>query len=84
MIVDRMVALFGKDPQFTLNIADKMKHKMLEDLNAVPPRKEEYMSEVGLALFFDRSGGKLTGKMSEVHTHAVTHATSHLTVLHYM
>ena len=65
MIVDRMVALFGEDPQFTLKIADKMKHKMLEDLNAVPPRKEEYMSEVGLALLFDRSGGKLTGKMSE-------------------
>ena len=65
MIVDRMVALFGEDPQFTLKIADKMKHKMLEDLNAVPPRKEEYMSGVGLALLFDRSGGKLTEKMSE-------------------
>ena len=47
MIVDRMVALFGENPAFTLEIAQKMKEKMLEDLNSVPPRKEEYMSEMG-------------------------------------
>ena len=37
---------------------------MLEDLHQ--NRKEEYMSSVGLALLFDRSGGKLTKKMCEV------------------
>jgi len=31
---------------------------MLEDLHQ--NRKEEYMSAVGLAFLFDRSGGKLT------------------------
>jgi 6-pyruvoyl-tetrahydropterin synthase len=65
MIVDRLTALFGENPNFTLEIAQTMKEKMLEDLNSVPPRKEEYMSETGLALLFDRSGGKLTDKMSE-------------------
>ena len=37
---------------------------MLDDLHQ--NRKEEYMSAVGLAILFDRSGGKLTDKMSTV------------------
>ena len=41
-----------------------MREVMLEDLNE--NRKEEYMSAVGLAILFDRSGGQLTPGMSEV------------------
>ena len=65
MVVDRLVTFFGEDQQFTLEIAKKMKAKMLEDLRADPPRKEEYMSAVGIATLFDRAGGKMTAKMSE-------------------
>ena len=64
MIVTRLEKLFGKDPQFTEERAKRMKEVMLEDLHA--NRKEEYMSAVGLAVLFDRSGGKLTEQMSEV------------------
>ena len=64
MIKERLVDLFGDDPQFTEELAGKMKQTMLEDLCA--GRKEEYMSKVGIALLFDRSGGKLTQQMSEV------------------
>ena len=64
MIRDRLVNVFGEDAQFTVEIGQKMKDLMLEDLRS--GRKEEYMSAVGLALLFDRAGGKLTEKMSEV------------------
>ncbi|XP_068759042.1 uncharacterized protein [Montipora capricornis] len=64
MIHERMVDLFGADPQFTMEMAHTMKEKMLEDLTG--NRKEEYMSAVGIALLFDRAGGKLTAKMAEV------------------
>ena len=64
MIVERLQNLFGEDPQFTIKIAKKMKEMMLEDLHA--NRKEEYMSAVGLAVLFDRSGGKMTEKMCDV------------------
>ena len=64
MIHKRMVDLFGADPQFTMEMAHTMKEKMLEDLTG--NRKEEYMSAVGIALLFDRAGGKLTAKMAEV------------------
>ncbi len=39
MICERLVNLFGEDPQFTLEMADKMKEQMLEDLTG--NRKEE-------------------------------------------
>ena len=65
MIVDRMVALFGENPNFTTQTAERMRVIMLEDLNSTPPRKEEYMSEMGLAVLFDRAGGQLTERMSE-------------------
>ena len=42
----------------------RMKEVMLEDLHN--NRKEEYMSAVGLAVLFDRSGGQITAKMSDV------------------
>lgn len=64
MIHERLVDLFGAEPQFTMEMAHTMKEKMLEDLTG--NRKEEYMSAVGIALLFDRAGGKLTDKMGEV------------------
>lgn len=64
MIHERLVDLFGEDPQFTMEMAHTMKEKMLEDLTG--NRKEEYMSAVGIVLLFDRAGGKLTAKMAEV------------------
>lgn len=64
MIKGRLINLFGEDPHFTDDIAQKMKEKMLEDLHE--GRKEEYMSKVGIALLFDRSGGKITAEMSDV------------------
>ena len=64
MIHERLVDLFGEDPQFTMEMAQTMKKTMLSDLTH--NRKEEYMSKVGIALLFERSGGKLTVKMAEV------------------
>ena len=63
MIADRLTNVFGADPQFNEKTADKMIDVMLEDLRS--NRKEEYMSKVGLAILFDRSGGSLTPAMSE-------------------
>ena len=63
MIRDRMVGLFGEDSQFTMEMAHAMKKTMIADLTG--NRKEEYMSAAGIALLFDRSGGKLTAKMVE-------------------
>ena len=64
MIITRLKELFGSNPQFNEQIAEKMKEVMLEDLCS--NRKEEYMSEAGLGVLFDRSGGKLTKKMRDV------------------
>ena len=47
-----------------MEMAEAMKEKMLEDLSG--NRKEEYMSEAGIALLFDRAGGKLTANMARV------------------
>ena len=63
MIKDRLVNLFGPNPEFTEDVAIKMKEKMLEDLRN--NRKEEYMSRVGISVLFDRSGGKMTASMSD-------------------
>lgn len=64
MIQHRLQHLFGVDPQFTVEMGQKMKEKILEDLRS--GRKEEYMSSAGLAILFDRSGGKLTAKMRDI------------------
>ena len=64
MVADRLKNLFGDDPQFTEERGQRMLEVMLEDLHK--NRKEEYMSAVGIAMLFDRSGGSLTEKMSEV------------------
>ncbi|XP_052780720.1 uncharacterized protein LOC128217558 isoform X1 [Mya arenaria] len=63
MIRLRLVNLFGEDESFTVDQAYKMKEHMLEDLRS--GRKEEYMSKVGLAVLFDRSGGKITAAMRD-------------------
>ncbi len=75
MLIDRLTKLFGKDPQFNKTICGAMKEKILEDLRT--GRKEEYQSSAGLALLFDRAGGKLTPKMSEVITAAKLDAPHH-------
>ena len=64
MIRDRLVNLFGEDPQFTLDMARKMKELLLADMSS--GRKEEYMSKVGVALLFDRAGGSMTEAMRDV------------------
>ena len=64
MIINELENAFGEDPQFTKEIAQKMKEQMLLDVRS--GRKEEYNSEAGIALLFDRCGGKLTKKMGEV------------------
>eukprot|EP00794_Sanderia_malayensis_P011795 gene11795-13015_t len=63
MIVTRLKNVFGENAQFTEEMAKKMLALMLEDLHK--NRKEEYMSEAGLALLFDRAGGKITAEMGE-------------------
>ena len=64
MIKDRLVNLFGENPQFNDKIAQKMKENILLDLRS--GRKEEYNSKFGLIMLFDRSGGSLTEEMSDV------------------
>lgn len=64
LVKDRLTDLFGEHEQFTDEIASKMKEIIIEDLTN--NRKEEYMSQVGIAILFDRAGGKLSGEMSEV------------------
>ena len=64
MIRDRLEHFFGIDLQFNVDIGLKMKEKMLEDLRS--GRKEEYNSEVGIAVLFDRAGGQCTKKMRDV------------------
>ena len=66
MVRDRLVNVFGANPQFTIEMAKNMKKQIMEDLQSVPPRKEEYQSPMGIAVLFDRAGGKLTEQMSKV------------------
>ena len=63
MIKERLVYLFGDNFQFTEEMASEMHKVMIDDLTN--NRKEEYMSSVGIAVLFDRAGGKLTPQMSE-------------------
>lgn len=63
MVKERLIHLFGQNKQFTDEMASKMKALMIEDLKQ--NRKEEYTSHVGLAILFDRAGGKLTSEMSD-------------------
>lgn len=75
MICDRLKHFYGPDPQFTEEIGLKMKEIMLQDLRS--GRKEEYNSEVGIAMLFDRSGGSLTEKMCNVIAEVDVHSAHH-------
>ena len=81
MIRDRLINLFGENPQFTLDMAKKMRAKIMEDLESVPPRKEEYMSLMGIAVLFDRAGGKLTEKMSDAISHVKVKEPHHKAII---
>ena len=61
MVKKRLVTLFGEHEIFTTEAAKKMKEVMQENLTN--NHKEEYMSYVGLAMLFDKAGGKMTDKM---------------------
>ena len=63
MIRDRLVNLFEENEQFALDMAKKMKYKVLEDL--CNNRKEENQSKVGIDILFDRAEGKLTPAMRQ-------------------
>ena len=79
MLQDRLTKLFGANPQFNADICGEMKKKMYEDLHA--GRKEEYQSAAGLAILFDRSGGKLTADMAKVIASAKTQSVHHDTLI---
>ena len=64
MIVQNLKEWFGEHEDFTEERAEEMKRVMIEDLKT--NRKEEYTSKVGLAILYDRSGGKITEKMRDV------------------
>ena len=61
MIVESLKECFGKHEGFTEKKAEEK--IVIEDLKI--NRKEEYTSKVGLALLYDRSGGKITEKMRD-------------------
>jgi len=63
MIQMKLEDVFGDNPQFTLEMAGKMKEEMLSQL--AENRKEEYNSAAGLAMLFDQSGGVLTVDMAK-------------------
>ena len=56
-----------------------MKNQMLDDL--YKGRKEEYMSKVGIAMLFDRAGGKLTHAMANVIANAELTAPYHQAII---
>lgn len=64
MIRLKLVKSFGENPDFTDEVCGKMRQTMLDDLNR--GAKEEYMSKAGLAMLYDRSGGKLNGEMADI------------------
>ena len=65
MIRDRLCELFGQGGvDCSDKIAKNMQKEILKDLTA--GIKEEYMSAHGVALLYDRAGGKLTEQMSDV------------------
>ena len=63
MIIQTLIEFFGENDDFTEERADEMKTVMIQDLKV--NRKEEYTSKVGLALLYDRAGGKITEKMRD-------------------
>ena len=64
MIVQQLKDYFGDNEQFTNKLAQQMRLQMVEDLrNGV---KNEYESQYGLAMLFNRAGGKITEEMQEI------------------
>lgn len=64
MVKLSLIRRFGEHEEFTDEISKSMKAVMIEDLqNNI---KEEYMSDMGLAMLFDRAGGRLTEHMTNV------------------
>ena len=63
MILQNLKEWFGEHKDFTEDRAEEMKRVMIEDLKT--NRKEEYSSKVGLAILYDRSGGKVTERMRD-------------------
>ena len=63
MIAEKLKRVFGEHSAFTEETGKRMKEEMLEDLNE--NRKEEYMSPVGLAILFRKSGAIPTDAMLE-------------------
>ena len=64
MLKEQMLNTFGFNADFTDEKMAIMRKKIIQDL--VGNRKEEYMSPVGLALLFDRCGGRLNVKMKNI------------------
>lgn len=64
MLTERLTNVFGENPQFNEKICQNMREQMLLDLRS--GIKEEYHSPAGIAMLFDRSGGKLTDAISNV------------------
>nr|QPL12219.1 ilborin D [Halisarca dujardinii] len=79
MLKDRLETLFGENKDFNEKICARMKELMLEDLRS--GRKEEYMSEAGIALLFNRSGGKRTERMNKVIVSAENAAPHHEAII---
>ena len=63
MIITKLNELFGDDPQFTVELGEAMRKKILE--NAKQNRREEYNSAPGIAILFNQAGGKMTPKIKE-------------------
>ena len=79
MIKTQLISLFGHDPQFTEEMAKKMKEKMLEDLHY--GRNEEYMSKAGISVLFSCSGGKFTPEMNDALMKTKTKAPAEICAL---
>ena len=63
LVLERLKDLFGENEQFTEELAANMLTQMKKDL--ADNNKEEYMSEIGLAMLFEKSGGHLTEKLRD-------------------
>ena len=64
MILLKLQKRFGDNEQFSFELAKNMLDQI--EKNAADNRKEEYNSDVGLAMLFDQAGGKMTEKMAEI------------------
>ena len=79
MVLERLKSIFGDLNIFTLSIAEEMKKVMISDL--ANNRKEEYTSDIGLAMLFDRAGGSLTESMRDTIEKVKVHNLHHENLL---